>query len=102
MTHYLGLSAGAAQNKLGDVALNNPGLGTATITGDTKLGFAWGAMFGFSFPLASHLAIDIAYRYVDLGDVQTKPAFTSGGVAFAYPGASGHLRAHELAVGLRF
>jgi|SRR5262249_31730268 len=102
VTPYLGLGVGASQNKLGDVTINNPALGQGSIIGDTKLGFAWGAYFGFSFPLASHLAIDIAYRFVDLGDVQTKTDLTLNGVVTPYSGASGHLRAHELAFGLRF
>ena len=102
VTPYLGFGVGAAQNRLGDVTLNNPVVGQGSITGDTKLGFAWGAYFGFSFPLASHFAIDIAYRFVDLGDVRTKTDLTLNGIATPYSGASGHLRAHELAFGLRF
>ena len=101
VTPYIGGGVGMSQNKLGDVALDNSGI-QGTIQGDTKLGFAWGAMLGFSFPLASHLAIDIAYRFMDLGDVQTKQALTIAGTAVPYSGASGHLRAHEIAVGLRF
>src|SRR5215831_6493714 len=94
VTPYIGFGVGASQNTLGDVAIENSGI-KGTIPGDTKLGFAWGAMFGFSFPLASHFAIDIAYRYTDLGNVQTKQGVTFNGVAFGYSGASGQLHAHE-------
>lgn len=102
VTPYIGLGVGAAQNKLGDVSFDDGAGFNGTVVGDTKLGFAWGAMFGFSFPMASHFAFDIAYRYMDLGDVQTKADLTITGVAVPYAGASGHLRVHELAAGFRF
>jgi opacity protein-like surface antigen len=101
VTPYIGGGLGVAQNKLGDVTLANSGF-QGTIVGDTKVGFAWGVMLGFSFPVASHLAFDIAYRYMDLGEVQTTGNLTIAGTAFPYAGASGHLRAHELALGVRF
>jgi len=101
VTPYIGGSVGAAQNRIGDLSFDLAGI-QGTVTGDTKLGFAWGATFGFSFPMASHFAFDIAYRYMDLGDIQTKTDLTFGGVALPYGGASGHLRVHELAAGFRF
>jgi opacity protein-like surface antigen len=104
VTPYIGGSLGAAQNKLGDLKFDDGAGFNGTVAGDTTLGFAWGAMFGFSFPLAKHFAFDIAYRYMDLGSVQTvrDQPLTAGGITANYGGASGHLRVHELAAGFRF
>jgi opacity protein-like surface antigen len=105
VTPYLGLSAGAVVNKLGNLSFGDGAAFQGTVPGEPKLGFGWGASFGFSFPLASHLAIDIAFRYFDLGTVQTKSneLLTIGANPPAtYPGASGNLRVHEIAAGLRF
>lgn len=104
VTPYLGVGLGAAQNKLGDLAFDDGAGFQGKVAGDSRIGFAYGFMFGFSFPVASHLAFDLAYRYMDLGQVQTvlNQPLTVGAITANYPGASGHLRAHELAFGVRF
>ena len=104
VTPYLGVAIGAAQNRLGDLTFDDGAGFQGKVAGDAKLGFAYGFMFGFSFPVASHLAFDLAYRFMNLGDVHTvlNQPLTVGGITANYPGASGHLLAHELAFGVRF
>lgn len=101
---YFGIGAGVAYNKLGDLSFDDGAGFQGSVSGDSKLNFAWGAMFGFGIPLGGRLVLDIAYRYMDLGDVQTiqNRDLTVGGITASYPGATGHLHAHELALGFRF
>ena len=68
------LGAGAARNKVGDVRFSFPGLGataSTVIPGGRETNFAWMAAAGVSLPVSSRLTLDVAYRYVDLGDVRT-------------------------------
>ncbi|OYX35089.1 MAG: hypothetical protein B7Y99_04340 [Caulobacterales bacterium 32-69-10] len=72
---FLGLGAGAARNKVSDVRFAFPGLGataSTVIPGGGETNFAWMAAAGVSLPVSSRLTLDVAYRYVDLGDVRTE------------------------------
>jgi opacity protein-like surface antigen len=71
---FLGLGAGVSSNKVGAVTFSFPGLGptASTVTPNGRqTNFAWMAAAGVSLPVSSRLTLDVAYRYVDLGDVRT-------------------------------
>jgi|SRR5882672_2904704 len=102
---YVGGGVGWAQNKIG--AITNTGAGFSTESpGGTRSGLAWSLMAGVGIPLGSRLTLDVAYRYIDLGKIESK----SGDLSCApvpcpgvtYSGLSGNLRAHELTAGFRF
>ena len=86
VTGYLGAGAGMSYNQ--SDALVNVSTGTV-FGGDNKYNFAWNAMVGISVPVTNSLTVDVGYRYIDLGFVETS-------------GSNAKLRANELQFGLRF
>ena len=59
-----------------------------------SLQFAWAAMAGASYAFTPHVAVDVGYRYLGLGNITTFGALVGTSTAA--------LRAHELRVGLRY
>jgi len=105
---YVGAGVGLAVNKIDNIVNTGGALGTATFThpGGTKSDLAWAVMAGVGIPINPNLTLDIGYRYIDLGKIESD----SGNLSCApvacpgatYSGLSGKLRAHELMIGLRF
>jgi opacity protein-like surface antigen len=104
---YVGAGIGWASNKVDDVVVTNaafPGIALSA-PGGSKSGFAWALMGGVGVPLSPTLTLDLGVRYTDLGKLETPagPVLVNGTpTGFTYSGASGHVRAWELLVGLRF
>jgi opacity protein-like surface antigen len=69
---YVTAGAGVAWNHLDPMVFRFPALDQTTTTpgGDTT-SFAWRAGIGLTIPLDDAVAIDIAWRYLDLGTVET-------------------------------
>jgi opacity protein-like surface antigen len=97
---YLGAGVGAARNQVGSTT-ETDGVDTATVSGATKTSFAYQVMAGLSFPVFIGSAIDVGYHFVDLGRFSTGSAGTEDGVPVTFAPSGGHLRAHELQLGLR-
>jgi opacity protein-like surface antigen len=104
---YVGAGVGWAQNEMDPVALSFPG-GTITTPSGKKSGAAFAFMAGVGIPVSGWV-LDIGYRYVDLGKIESGSGTASatatglpGSVPFPYSGAEGKLTAHELTVGIRF
>ena len=92
VTAYVGAGAGMAWNNTDGLVNVSTGF---VSPGTDKYNFAWNGMIGVSIPVSSGVTVDVGYRYIDLGDVQT-------GATVGYGGATGKLRANELQFGLRF
>jgi opacity protein-like surface antigen len=108
-TPYFGAAVGWAQNKIDDIVNSGfPGLGSAAVflPGGTWSGMAWSLMAGIGIPLGGSATLDLYYRFIDLGEIESEsgpitctPSCTGAGT---YSGLSGKLRAHELMIGVRF
>lgn len=100
---YVGAGIGWASNKLDNVVNTFPG-GSITAQGRTWTGFAWSLMAGIGFPMGGNMMLDVGYRYIDLGKIESGSGTATDSTfgPFPYSGLSGNLRAHELMVGLRF
>ncbi len=85
---YVGAGVGVSYNDADSV-----NVGAIRLDGDTSTDFAWQAGFGTGISIVPGVALDLGYRFVDLGEVKTRSV---GGV-----GVSGDLRAHELMAGIR-
>lgn len=104
---YFGVGIGWAQNKIDEIVNTGGALGTFAfrLPGGTWSGMAWSMMAGVGIPLGGSVALDLGYRFIDLGEIEsdsgpiTCPPFACTG---SYSGLSGKLRAHELMIGLRF
>jgi opacity protein-like surface antigen len=106
---YVGAGIGWARNKVDSIKATNPVVPGVTITapGGSKSGFAWALMAGVGVPLNPTMTLDVGVRYAALGKLETNAGgLTASGLvvgpAGTYSGATGHLRAWELTVGLRF
>lgn len=106
---YIGGGAGLSYNRIGPMTFafpENPRAHKTSITpsGDRK-DFAFMLAVGTGVSLTDSLSLDIAYRYVDLGRVGTSPGnmyMNTVPQGIAVDSIETRLRAHGLAVGLRY
>jgi opacity protein-like surface antigen len=70
-TPYVGAGVGVAYNRLDDTYFTgNPNL-TGRIQGHDDLAFAWSLMAGVGYQLSDRAVLDVGYRYMDLGKVNS-------------------------------
>lgn len=105
-TPYFGAAVGWAQNEIDDIVNTGGALGTAAIflPGGTWSGRAWSLMAGVGIPLGGNVTLDLGYRFIDLGEIESDsgPISCTFPCSSTYSGLSGKLRAHEFMLGLRF
>lgn len=97
---YVGAGLGVSYNVLDDLRQNDGG----RVDGGKNLSMAWSLMAGVGYKLSDRLTLDLGYRYIDLGSVE------SGGVLTCPCGSQevrpkfkvDDLTAHEIKVGVRF
>jgi opacity protein-like surface antigen len=111
---YVGAGFGFARNEIGTIrghALNDP-TKTLTAPGGSNVDLAWAIMAGFSAPLPGvrNLFLDVGYRYLDSGKIETDggPVLfggeqnqSEGIIVSDHNGFEGDLTAHEFKAGLR-
>ncbi len=106
---YIGGGIGMAHNRLGEMTYlfpQNPGAHKISIIpSGKKTDFAFVLAVGTGFALTENLILDIAWRYVDLGRMQTDP----GGMfmntlpsGLAISNIEARLKAHGPSLGLRY
>jgi opacity protein-like surface antigen len=93
---YVDAGLGAASNTV-DTLDTSLGGGTA-INGNTRTSFAYGLGAGVGYPVAPNVTLDVAYRYLDLGEAETGASDTAGAVA----PLKTDLREHTVTMGLRY
>jgi len=101
-TPYIGAGVGFSSNHLTptDVAIGPLG---GSLNNDTSTQFAWQASAGVSYSLTRNWALDLGYRYLDMGEAHTGDELTlNGGGAVGGYTQRGDLQAHEVQVGLRY
>ncbi len=102
-TPYVGAGIGFATmsvNGLKDV--NVPNGGVAFGAGNTNTNFAWALHAGVSYDVSPQFAIDLAYRYANLGDIKSGDVYTYQG-ALAYDGLRiKDVTSNDLMLGVRY
>jgi len=96
---FIGAGAGFARNRLGAVDYTLNGADLDREEGETTTRFAWAAMAGLSLDVSPALTVELAYRYLDAGEIATSGDFASGGTL---PALSSDLVTHEATVGFRY
>lgn len=106
LTPYVGGGIGVAHNNLHeyssqvtcitDLCRTNYSQDRVPMPGGKKTNFAWALMAGTAIDLGMGFKLDVGYRYIQLGENQTK--LDSGGYGFK----SKPLDAHEARVGIRY
>ena len=67
---FVGAGVGAARNRIGETRMTFPRTTTVVpIAGRTDV--AWMLTAGFAVPLTGGVALDVAWRYTDLGEIRT-------------------------------
>lgn len=94
---YAGGGLGLSWNDIDDIEVVP---GNDRLGGDGSSNFAWQMGVGFGYGITDHLVLDVGYRYLDLGDVESGVNADSGN-DFGRP-VSGSLSMHEALIGLRF
>lgn len=72
---FLTAGAGLARNEIGAVRYSFPSIGANAVTitrGGSETSFAWMGGAGATFDISEDVALDLAWRYTDLGDVRTE------------------------------
>ncbi len=98
-TPYVGAGIGGSYVNVRDVRFVNPDGSSGSYPGDGKWNFSWALMAGASYAFTPNLAIDAGYRYLSIGEGQTK-TFTTGGQTARIKYED--LAAHEFRVGVRY
>jgi opacity protein-like surface antigen len=74
-----------------------------SVSGHDNNNVAWGAGAGLGVPVTDRITIDLAYEYMDLGEVRTGTLFSQPGAASGPIGAvKADLHVHTLQASLRF
>ncbi|WP_439816412.1 OmpA family protein [Zavarzinia sp. CC-PAN008] len=97
---YVGGGVGYARNQLETVSFAIDGFALGTQDGATTDELAWAAMAGLSYDVSDWIALDVGYRYVDLGEVSTGTTLSTAPLPVA--AAIADLTAHEVQAGVRF
>jgi opacity protein-like surface antigen len=94
-TPYVGAGIGFSYLMTGDAASDSPG----DYSGADTWNFAWALMAGVGYDLTSQLALDLNYRYLNLGDAESlAPVGTPGPRTIEW----NDIAAHEIRVGMRY
>ncbi len=67
---FVGAGAGVAHNRIGETRMSFPRT-TTIVPGARRTGVAWMVTAGLAVPLGGGTALDLAWRYTDLGTVRT-------------------------------
>ena len=107
LTPYVGAGAGVSgTHQDGSIGVNglpltygiqDPKTGavfTSSIPSHTDYRFAWAGMAGVSYAVASHMLLDVGYRYLDLGTTKIS--------LFPSTSVSKNLNSQEVRVGIRY
>lgn len=92
---YVDGGIGAASNTMDTL---DTALGGGAITGNTRTSFAYGVGAGVGYPVAPQVTLDLAYRYLDLGDAATGTSSASGPVT----ALKTDVRENTVTLGLRY
>lgn len=97
---YLGAGIGVAYNRMGDVYFTGNSNLTNVIHGNNDLSLAWALMAGVGYQISDRTILDLGYRYIDFGRIDSQRSDSAG---FVNPAVKlSDLSAHEFKVGLRY
>lgn len=104
-TPFVGAGVGTSRNTIHsfqDVCTVCPGGGVAFADTASKWNFAWALHAGVAYKVTKNFTVELAYRYVDLGDAQSGDIYNYlGGNSVNNPMEFKHLTSHDFKLGLR-
>lgn len=102
-TPFVGAGIGTSRNTIHSFQdVNTPNSGVAFGDTASKWNFAWALHAGVAYKVTKNFTVELAYRYVDLGDAESGDLYTYvGGNAVYNPMIFNHLTSHDFKLGLR-
>ncbi|ACI94266.1 porin, opacity type [Afipia carboxidovorans OM5] len=103
ITPFVGAGIGAARVTLGGFNdyLDN-GVHTGVAADASKWNFAWALHAGLAYKLAPNWTMELAYRYVDMGDGVTGILYNTDGSTINQAMHFKHITSHDLKFGVRW
>jgi opacity protein-like surface antigen len=106
VTPFVGVGIGGSYNTISnfiDVCTTCAGGGVATGATESKWNFAWALHAGLAYRASKNLTVELAYRYVNLGDALSGDLVTYlGGNAVNNPMHFRGLSSHDVKLGVRW
>ncbi len=104
ITPFIGAGIGTSYNKISSfVDVNTPGLGVAYGADSAKWNFAWAVHAGLAYRVTPAFTVELAYRYLNLGDAQSGDLITYTGVnQVNNPEQFHNLTSHDVKLGVRW
>lgn len=104
ITPFIGVGIGGAQTKISSfIDVNTPNNGVAFAFDETKTQFAYALHAGLGYKVSNSLTMELAYRYVHTGDVQSGDLRTFQGVNnVVNPMIFRGVDSHDLKFGMRW
>jgi len=105
---YVGGGLGWSKNKVNNINYSEPGPppGAGQVPGGSKGGLAWQLTLGAEVQVTDNWVLDIGYRYVDLGKIETAAGPATAGQPFNADNYTtplqGKLRANEILFNVRY
>jgi opacity protein-like surface antigen len=108
VTPFVGAGVGVSRNTISNFydissctgGCGNPGANYYSATA-SQWNFAWALYAGVGYQITKNLTLELAYRYIDLGNATTGTMVGYNG-ATVTPFEFRHLTSHDLKLGLRF
>ena len=105
LTPYLGAGIGVSKNETKTFSFTSLSGNSYIIPGRKTNDFGWMLTAGFSSHINSYIVVDVGYKYMNLGKVQTDQGLSNISVTPVltdpHPGFEGDLKLHEITAGLR-
>ncbi|WP_458757873.1 outer membrane protein [Afipia sp. TerB] len=106
ITPFVGVGIGTSRNTISgftDTGLSVGGPSLAYAASASKWNFAWAVHAGLAYKVSPNLTMELAYRYVDLGDALTGDIIAFDGTnAINNPMTFKHITSHDLKLGVRW
>jgi opacity protein-like surface antigen len=93
---YVDAGIGGASNTID--TLYTPLGGGAALSGNTRTSLAFGLGAGVGYPITPNVTLDVAYRYLDLGEAETSNSDAAGAVT----PLKTDVREHTVTLGMRY
>ena len=103
-TPFVGAGVGGARITIHSFQdINTPNAGVAFAEDASKWNFAWALHAGVGYKITKNVVVELAYRYVNLGDAQSGDIYTYNGINNVYnPMEFEKITSHDVKLGLRF
>ncbi len=103
VTPFIGAGVGGSRNTISNfVDVNTPNLGVAFTPDASKWNFAWALHAGVGYKVSPNVTLELAYRYVDLGDGVTGALSDFTGFTRGRTMQFKDITSHDLKFGVRW